>query len=389
MPFTSGSIAELDARLRAWRRELHRMPEEGFELPLTTAYVQGELRAMGLEPRPVGLGFVVDFGAEAPRVAWRADMDALPIQEETGAEYASRRPGFMHACGHDAHTAVALGLAWLLRGMDPQPAVRLIFQVDEEGTRGALPMIEAGVLEGVSAILTAHVGHLDERLAPGQFALRSGAQMAAGDRFWVTFKGRGTHGAQPHLGRDPLVAAAAYVGTLQTLRSRELPPGRLALITVGTLQAGTAPNIVAERAELSGIVRTEHPDDQALLARRMEEAARGTAQAYGVEVEWKRLRTCAPILNDPAWTARAKEAVLRLFGPEALLELEGPKATSDDFAFYQEQVPGVYAFLGTNHPGKGITAPNHNPRFDVDEDQLWKAVAFGLELIRPGAWPRG
>jgi amidohydrolase len=211
--------------------------------------------------------------------------------------------------------------------------------------------------------------------------------MAAGDRFWATFRGVGTHGAQPHLGHDPLVAAAALVGALQTLRGREIRPGRLALITVGTLQAGSAPNIVPDQASLAGIVRTEHPEDRALLAGRMEEAARGTAQTYGVELDWLHLPTCAPVINHPAWARRGREAVIRLLGPDGLLELDSPSPTSDDVAFYLERVPGAYAFLGTNHPDKGITAPNHSPRFDLDEDQLWKAVAYGVEMLREGEWP--
>jgi amidohydrolase len=375
------TLALLQPRLVSWRRALHRCPEVGIELPETIAFLQAELRAMGLEPRTVGLGFVVDLGERGPRVAWRVDMDALPIQEETGASYASEHPGQMHACGHDAHMAVGLGLAWVLSRLAPQPAVRLIFQPDEEGQLGAPPMIEAGVLEGVSAILGVHVGQLDQRLAPGQFAVRSGAQMAAGDRFWALFKGRGTHGAMPHLGRDPLVAAAAFVGALQALAGRTLQPGRLGLVSVGRLRAGDALNIIPERAEVAGIVRTEHPQDQERLVAAMEQAALGTARTYGVEVDWTRIRTCAPVLNDPGWSRRAKAAITGLFGPEALLEPEAPSSTSDDIGFYQERVPGVYAFLGTHDPGRGFTEPNHSPRFDLDETQLWKAVAYGAELL--------
>jgi amidohydrolase len=386
MAIPEARIQHLKTRLQAWRQELHRCPEVGLDLPETMAFLQAELRAMGLQPKPTGRGFVVDLGP-APRVGWRVDMDALPIHEETAAAYASQRAGAMHACGHDAHMAVGLGLAWLFAEMDPQPSVRFIFQPDEEGQFGAEPMIEAGALEDVFALLGVHVGHLHEALQPGQFAVRTGAQMAAGDRFWVTFKGSGTHGAQPHLGRDPLVAAASYVGTLQTLRGREIQPGRLALITVGTLHSGSAPNIVPESASLAGIVRTEHPEDRTRLVRRMEEAARGTALTYGLELEWTHVPTCAPVINHPRWARKAREAITRLLGPGGLLELDSPTPTSDDIAFYLERVPGTYVFLGTNNPEKGITEPNHSPRFDVDETQLWKAVAYGVEMIREGEWP--
>jgi amidohydrolase len=376
----------LPERLSAWRRALHRCPEVGLDLPRTTACLQGELRAMGLEPVPVGRGFVVDLGP-GPRVAWRADMDALPLQEQTGAPYASEHPGAMHACGHDAHMAVGLALAWLLADLQPQPAVRIIFQPDEEGLHGAGPLVEAGVLEGVEAVLGLHVGQLLEGLGPGSFALRTGIQMAAGDRFWATFKGRGTHGAQPHLGRDPLVAAAAYVGTLQTLVGRAATPGRLAVASVGTFLAGTSPNIIPESAALAGILRTELPGDRSRLVARLEEAARGIAAAHEVELEWTHLASCPAVRNDPAWAARARDAVRRVAGPGGLVEMQVPAATSDDIGFYLERVPGVYLFLGTNDPARGITEPNHSPRFEVAEDQLWKAVAYGVEMLAPGSWP--
>jgi amidohydrolase len=376
----------LPERLSTWRRALHRCPEVGVDLPRTMAYLQGELRAMGLEPRPVGLGFVVDLGT-GPRVAWRTDMDALPLQEETGAPYASEHPGAMHACGHDAHMAVGLALAWLLGELRPQPAVRIIFQADEEGVQGAAPMIEAGALEDVSAVLGLHVGQLLEGLGPGVFAIRDGIQMAAGDRFWATFRGQGTHGAQPHLGQDPLVAAAAYVGALQTLVGRTATPGRLAVASVGTLQAGTAPNIIPESASLAGILRTELPGDRSRLVARLGEAARGIAATHGVRVEWTHLASCPPVRNDPPWVARAREAVRKVAGPDALVEMGIPTATSDDIGFFLERVPGVYLFLGTNDPAQGITEPNHSPRFDLAEDQLGKAVAYAVEMLAPGAWP--
>lgn len=386
MSLSPDRLALLPERLSTWRRALHRCPEVGVDLPRTAAFLQAELRAMGLEPAPVGRGLVVDLGA-GPRVAWRADMDALPLQEATGARYASEHPGAMHACGHDAHMAVGLALAWLLADLRPQPAVRIIFQPDEEGLYGAGPMIEAGVLDGVRAVLGLHVGQLLEGLEPGAFAIRDGIQMAAGDRFWATFKGQGTHGAQPHLGQDPLVAAAAFVGALQTLVGRTATPGRLAVASVGTLQAGTAPNIIPETAALAGILRTELPGDRARLVTRLGEAARGLAAAHGVQVDWTHLASCPPVRNDPGWVARAKAAVRRVAGPGALVEMAIPTATSDDIGFYLERLPGVYLFLGTNNPAKGITEPNHSPRFEVDEDQLATAVAYGVEMLAPGVWP--
>jgi amidohydrolase len=380
-------VPQIQTRLIAWRRALHRCPEVGLELPETLAHLQRELHSMGLEGRSIGKGLVVDLGPKGSRIAWRADMDALPIHEQTDLEHASAYPGAMHACGHDAHMAVGLALAWALSTLDPVPAVRIIFQPDEEGRFGAEPLIEAGVLEDVTAVLGIHVGHLHEQLQPGQFAVRSGIQMSASDRFRATFRGRGTHGAQPHLGRDPLVAAAQFVGALQTLRGREIQPGHLALISVGSLQAGSAANVIPETAVLEGIIRTEYPADREHLARRTEDVARGIALACGVKVDWNRVPSCPPVRNHPSWARRARESVLRVLGHDGLLELDSASPTADDIAFYLEKVPGAYLFLGTNDPAKGISEPNHSPRFDLDETQLWKAVAVGLEMIQEGTWP--
>ena len=380
MPPSECPFSGLQERLIAWRRALHRRPEVGLELPKTLAFLERELGAMGLFPRRMAGGIVVDVG-KAPRRAWRTDMDALPIQEETGLAFASEIPGAMHACGHDAHAAIALGIAWTLSRHPEPPAVRFIFQPGEEGRFGARGMIESGALEGVEALCGLHVGCLAEGLPPGHFAIRAGAQMASGDRFRALFRGRGTHGAQPQLGRDPLPAAAAFVGLTQTIRAREVAPGRLALVTVGFFRAGEADNVVPETAELKGIVRTEDPGDRALLERRLGEAARGLAQAHGVELEWTWSPGYPAVRNDSAWVERAEKAVSELFGAESLLRLERPVATAEDVAFYLERVPGAYVFLGTNNPGKGITEPHHSPRFDVDEDQLWKGVALGAELL--------
>lgn len=373
---------DLTSRLSTWRRHLHRHPEVGLDLPATLAYVSTELAAMGLEVRPCGGGLLVDLGPEGPRVAWRADLDALALTEDPAHPHASRVPGAMHACGHDAHTAIALGLAWVLSRQPAPPPLRLIFQPGEEGCFGARRMVEAGALDGVTALCGLHVGALDERLQPGQFALRAGAQMAAGDRFRAVFRGRGTHGAQPHLGRDPLPAAAAFVALAQTLRGREIAPGRLALVTVGTFHGGTADNVIAESVELRGIVRTEHAEDRTHLETRLGEAAQGLALAHGVQVDWTWTPGYPAVRNDPAWAARAERLVGDLFGAGALLRLEAPAPTSEDVSFFLEQVPGVYLFLGTNNPALGIVEPNHSPRFDVDEAQLERGVLLAEALIR-------
>jgi len=372
--------AALQAHLVRWRRHLHQHPEVGLDLPDTVAYLRRELEGMGLTARECAGGLLVDLGPEGPRSAWRADMDGLALQTGLEAPYASCRPGAMHACGHDAHMAVGLGLAWLLTRTPCPAPVRLVFQPGEEGCFGARGMVEAGALEGVRRLFAVHVGALDERLQPGQFALRAGAQMAAGDRFRATFRGRGTHGAQPNLGRDPLPAAGAFLQLAQVIPARELAPGRLAVVTVGTLHAGSADNIIPESVELKAIVRTGHPDDRAHLKRRLQEAARGLALAHDLQLDWTWIDGYPPVTNDPTMAALARAAVVKHFGRGSMLDLESPAATSEDVSYFLQEVPGALLFMGTQDPARDITEPHHSPRFDVDETHLWKAVVLAADL---------
>jgi len=367
-------------RMIELRRELHRMPEIGRELPRTAELVEAELRSLGLAPRRVGCGMWADIGSRGPLVALRADMDALPVAEATGASYASATAGRMHACGHDAHTAALLGAARLLaeEAAALPFRVRLVFQTGEEGEFGALPLIEAGVLEGVSAIAAGHVGALSDELEPGQAGFLPGPMMAASDRFEGVFVGSGGHGSAPHQCPDPISALAEYVLALGTFRARELDQTRPSVVSVCSLRAGSTHNVIPERAEYQGTARSLHADLREELERRIGEIAASIAAMRGLKSEFRWLGGYPPLVNDEGACLAAEAAAKSLLGPDRVVRLSRPIMGGEDFAYYLEKVPGCFWFLDTQAPERGISYPNHNPRFDLDESLLW--VLAGVNL---------
>jgi amidohydrolase len=367
------------------RRALHQMPEIGLELPRTAAYVETALRAMGLSPRRIGDGMIVDLGATGPLFAWRADMDGLPVLEETGAEYASTTPGRMHACGHDAHTAMALGIArYYTSGGGKLPCrLRLIFQPGEEGYGGAQFMIKGGALEGVQAIAGLHVGIFPE-LPLGCFGTRKGTVMASSTAFEVTFKGRGTHGAFPHQGADALLAACQFGAGVQTVRYGATSPVQPTVISIGSFHSGTANNVISERAVLAGTLRATSVQDQAVLEQRFARFAEGIAQANGVEVEISSVVSAPITVNgDPALADQLQAAVSAAHGADSFMWLADPTLGGEDFGDYLKRVPGVFFFLGAD-----IAAPHHHPKFDLNEAVLGRTVPVVDGLMRRWAAAR-
>jgi amidohydrolase len=369
-------------RIVELRRTLHRAPEVGLELPETASIVEAELRSLGLEPRRVGDGMWVDIGSRGPLVILRADMDALPISEATGAPYASERPGRMHACGHDAHAAALLGAARLLveetrAGRLPYRA-RLVFQTGEENVFGALPLLEAGVLEGVAAAVAGHVGGLSEELAPGQAGFIAGPMMAAADRFEGSFVGSGGHGSTPNQSPDPISAVAEYVLALGTMRARELDPARPAVVSVCAVNSGTVHNVIPERAEFKGTARSFHADLRLALERRTGEIAASIAAMRGLTCDFRWLAGYPPLVNDESATRGALDAARGLLGEAKVIRLTRPVMGGEDFAYYLQKVPGCFWFLNTQAPERGIRFPNHNPRFDLDESLLWMLAGVNL-----------
>jgi amidohydrolase len=374
-----------EARVRAvlphvvgLRRRLHAVPELGLDLPATAALVEAELKGLGLAPRRVGSGMWADLGSRGPLVAIRADMDALPVDERTGLACASTHPGRMHACGHDAHTAGLLGAARLALGEELPFRIRLVFQAGEEGYFGAQPLIDAGVLDGVAAIVGGHVGAITGDLQPGQAGFLPGPMMAAADNFQGSFIGSGGHGSQPHATPDPVSALAEYVVALNGLRARELDQTRPAVVSVCAVHAGETFNVIPERAEFKGTARSMHPEVRTFLAERIAALAEGVARMRGLEMAFEWMDGYPPLVNDPRCTALAQEAARAVLGPDRVVTLGRPTMGAEDFAYYLEKVPGCFWFLNTQAPERGIVHPNHNPRFDVDEDLLWELVAVNL-----------
>jgi amidohydrolase len=362
------------------RRTLHAIPELGLDLPQTAAVVEAELRALGLRPHRVGSGMWVDIGERGPRVAIRADMDALPLQELTGLPHASRFPGRMHACGHDAHTACLLGAAGLLaeEAASLPFRARLIFQAGEEGCFGARPLIEAGVLEGVAAIVGGHVGAVSCELEPGQAGFLHGPMMASSDRFRGVFIGSGGHASEPHRTPDPVTALAEFVLALNGMRARELDQTRPAVVSVCSVRAGEAFNVIPERSEFKGTARCIHRDVRAVLAERIGAIAQGIARMHGLELDYQWIEGYPPVVNDVRASTAAAEAARDALGAGRVTLLDRPSMGGEDFAFYLEKVPGCYWFLNTAAPERGIGQPNHSPRFEVDEQQLWALTAVNL-----------
>lgn len=371
------------------RRDLHRHPELAFEEVRTSGIVAEKLKSFGLEVRRgVGQTGVIGLlrrGGEGPAVALRGDMDALPIQEETGAPYASTRPGVMHACGHDAHTTLVLGAARFLAEnpafLDGLPGqVKFIFQPAEEGRAGAAAMIRDGVLSDppVEAIFGAH---MLPALPVGQAGFTPGAALAAFDRIEIKVVGKGGHAARPNAAVDPVVAAAHVVAALQTVVSRNVDPLESAVVTIGSVVAGSAFNVIPETALLVGTLRTLSSKVRLLARHRVRELAEGVASAFGAKAKVAIEEGYPVMFNDPGLTAFASEAVEARWGREAAVPL-APVMASEDFAYYLERVPGTFFRLGCGDAGRGITAGLHSPRFDIDEDVLPFGAAVFAQIVR-------
>lgn len=357
------------------RRDLHRHPELGLEEARTAALVAEQLRELGLEVRErVGqtgvVGLLRGHGREGKVVAIRADMDALPIQEEGAEGYRSEIPGRMHACGHDAHVACALGAAMLLayRKAHLAGCVKFLFQPAEELGEGARAMIADGALSDppVDAIIALHTY---PTLEVGQVGVWPGALMARADRLRITIHGHGGHAAEPHRTVDPIVVAAAVILQLQTVVSRSLDPLEAAVISIGRLQAGSSPYVIPSTCELTGTIRSVTREVGAELIRFVRRVVEKTAEAYGARAAVDAQPVCPAVVNDPEVTAVLRRAACRVLGEEAVKNAR-PTMAAEDFAYYLERVPGSLFWLGVAKKGDRTRIPWHHPRFDIDEEAL-------------------
>jgi len=356
------------------RRDIHREPELGFDTERTAQKVLAALDGLPLdiETGVAENGIVATLrGGEGPTVALRADMDALPIQEETGLPFASEIEGRMHACGHDGHTGMLVGAAHTLSGMQDRLSgtVKFVFQPAEEGGGGGKVMVDEGVVEDVSSIFALH---LWPGLPFGKVATKAGPIMAAADAFEMEIIGSGGHGAMPHLAADAVVIAAQVVTVLQTVVSREVDPVEPAVLTVGEIGAGTAFNIIPEKARLGGTVRTLNSDLRERMPGRIEAVARGVAKGMRGDANLDYAFSYPVTVNDEGAAGYALGVARDLFGAQSVQELPNPSMTAEDFAFYLEKVPGAFIWLGLGEDISGL----HTSRFAFDEEVLSRGSAL-------------
>ena len=370
--------------VRAWRRHLHRHPELSFHEFDTTDFIEERLRAFGLAPyRLAPTGVLADIGEGAPRIALRADIDALPIDEATGAPYASERPGSMHACGHDAHAAMLLGAARALAAQPPgRGSVRLLFQAAEElPPGGAQVLVKAGALAGVERVFGVHV---DATLPLGRAEIGPGRQSANSDRFEIRLMGSGGHASRPQETVDAVLMAGQLIVALQSIVARSVDPLASAVVSVGRVEAGRASNVIAGEARLFGSVRTFEPEVQAVVERRLGELAEGVAQSFGGRAELRYEPGYPSVLNaeDPA--ALFAQAAREVLGADQVAK-KLPELGGEDFGFYAREVPGAFLWLGSASPGRDF--PHHSPHFDVDEGVLELGVRLWLRLVELALGP--
>ena len=365
--------AELEPHMVAIRRDLHAHPELAFTETRTAGVVAAELARLGIAHRTgvggTGVVGTIQGAAPGPVLAIRADMDALPIAEQTGLPFASTAPGLMHACGHDIHTTTLLGVAAVLNRMAPQlrGAIHLVFQPAEEVGAGALAMMQDGVLDGVDMVLGFH-NHPD--MPTGQFGYVRGASLASVDTFTLIVHGKSGHAAYPHNVVDPVVAAASLVMQLQTVVSREIGPTRSCVVTIGAIQGGTAHNIVPDSVTLKGTVRTLRPDTRDQAEHAIRRLCAGVEAGMRVRVEVAYDRKCPALVNDDALVDRGMQSVRDQLG-DVVAEGE-PSLGGEDFAFMTEARPGLQFRIGSGAPGRDDKL--HNSDYQPDEACLVQGV---------------
>lgn len=375
--------AERRNALVALRRDLHQHPELAFAEERTAAALTralGAVRPMSLE-RIAGTGVVARIRGRdsgAPVVAVRGDIDALPIQESTGLPYASVNEGVMHACGHDVHAAWAVGAAQLIAERPAAGDVLVVLQPAEETGAGAEAMLATGALDGVAAIFGAHV---DRRFVVGEVVAQEGPIAASADTFEIELSGRGAHGARPHESADPVVGAATLISALQTIVARRVNPASPAVLTVATVRAGTASNVIPDRAVIGGTLRAVDSHTRALLATELRRVVEGVAAAHALTATVNITLGPPPIVNPREPAAWAREAINTVLGPGTVKPLGISNMAAEDFAFYMERIPGCFMRIGAREPDGAMIAA-HSPQFHAAEASLFVGAAVLAETAR-------
>ena len=373
----------IEEKLIAARRELHKYPEIGGELPKTCKFVCKFLDEIGI-PYKLNCsddGVVADIKgiSNDKMIAFRADMDGLHITENTGLTYESKIKGQMHGCGHDAHTAILLATAEILNKYKDKlnGTVRLLFQSGEETGTGARNMLLENALDGVDAVCALHVGNLaGDDLPTGAIVVLSGPVSAGKDKFTITIHGKGTHSAFPEKGVDPILIGARIVNACEEMQARELPAGTAAVLSFGSFQAGIDHNTIPDSAVLKGSIRAQDIDVRNFMGERLKCISENIAKAFRGECVFDLKKGSSTIINDKELSDLVAEAITQVLQKDKVYtSIPSALMGSDDFANYVQKIPGVYFFLCTNNADKEIVQSNHNPEFDIDEDVLWEGVA--------------
>ena len=372
---------ELQDQIIAWRRDFHKHPELSFQEHRTAQVVADALREMGLRVETgVGkTGVVGVLGEGRPAVGIRADMDALPLQEANDVPYASQTPGVMHACGHDAHTAILLGIARILSTMEDRPSgeVRFLFQPceedqDEDGKSGAMLMVEEGALENLDAVIALHVA---SELPAGKVEIDGGYSTAAVDSFEAKITGKGCHGAYPHLGRDPIFILAQVINAIHGVRARRINPVRPAVISIGSVKGGDASNIIPNEVELNGTIRSFDDETREQLWEELENAL-AVSRALGGDYELAILKGFPSLYNDPEVAGLIRDVAEEMLGADGLYPPEAGMG-AEDFSYMAREAPGAMFMLGAQIGEE--ERPHHSPVFDLDESAFHIGAAVLAE----------
>ncbi len=373
-------------QLIAWRRDFHQHPELAFAEHRSAKIIADTLGEMGLSVQTsiaeTGVVGTLKGGRPGPILLIRFDMDALPIVEETGAAYASKQDGVMHACGHDGHMAIGLGVAQILssKSQELPGTIVFIFQPAEEGQGGAERMIAEGILDGLGASRSLGM-HIWNEKPLHWLGIAPGPIMAGSERFDIVIRGRGGHGASPHLARDPVLAASQLITACQSITSRSLDPLESGVVSFTVVQAGETWNVIPSSVRLEGTIRTFSEASRTTVIERMKEISKGICSAAGCQVELEFERITPPLVNDTETAALAAEVAHQLF-PEFEIDREHRVMGSEDMAFFMQEVPGCYLFIGSSNSARNLDAPHHNPLFDFDE----KVLPIAAGLVAAVAW---
>ena len=370
------------------RRDLHQIPEVGLDLPETAKYVTDILDELGIpyvkSQKDSSLIATIQGGHPGKVIALRADMDALPITEDTGVDYTSKHEGFMHACGHDTHTAMLLGAAKVLKAHQAElhGTVRLLFQTAEELARGAEVVVANGGVDGVDAVFGTHIGTIIDKAIPsGNLVVTPGCCMASYDKFVIKVKGVGCHGSTPEKGIDPVNITAHIILALQAINAREFSATCPVVLTIGSIHGGGQYNIIPNEVTVEGTIRCLEEPVRQKIAKRIGEISAATASAFGGTVEYEMIWGAPPVINDAAMAALAADAAKAVLGEDKVItKVPAPNMGGEDFAYYLEKVPGAFMFLSSSNPEKHTDLPHHCPQFNVDEDVLWEGSAVFVAI---------